>query len=391
MGTKRQQYLVDTIMKKALRIGILFLALLSLSSCSLFKFTVSVGDKPLSEADLNTRVMVRSLYNDFTRTVIAASDSISARTNSIGIKINALQWKMRSSAACADAAYGGVPEVSLINTWVLCQRMYTMMEVQPDSLLFGSQTPIARDASLQLLGTISTLATKLLTEVDFQKMQAFVSDYSNNHPMNNLQFVNVNLMLEWTESQTISNKNYVKSIGSIPEVMADMNERISGYSTQFGNELSWSKQMFSLEMEQDSIKNKLTIKLDSISQSFNRMVVVFEHSPQIVNAITNNLSKQMQELIGVMNSSVNSAFYSIANERQQLQEFFNAQREVLMQEIQQNIDVAIKTTMSTLPSLIGKIVIYLVLGLSLLFCVPFFAGFMLGRWRERKKTKNEDK
>lgn len=360
--------------------------LLTMSSCSLFKFTVSVGDKPMTETEFNTRAMVRGFYGEFTKGVISAADSIYKYSDDIDHKINALKWKMQSTSACADAAYSGVPEVSLLNTWVLCCRMQELMQSQPDSLLFGRETKIAQTTSGYLLTRIEGVAKRYLSADRFQQMKSFVNTYTTSHPMNDLNFVRINLLLDWAENQNTEDKNYVKSTGSIPEVMADMNERVSGYTSQLSNELAWSKQIFTLGIEQKGIPEKISHKLDSISVSFNRMVLILENSPELINAISGDLNIQMQSLISSLNSAVNSAFYNLSGERIAMQEFIDQQRKELSKEVQQGVDIAIRTAFEALPALIGKIIIYVIFGLLILLSIPFLIGYMLGKWRERKKN-----
>lgn len=49
------------------------------------------------------------------------------------------------------------------------------------------------------------------------------------------------------------------------------------------NSIGWSKDIFELQMQQDSVRNRLTRQLDSLERNFDRIVTVMEHLPQIAD------------------------------------------------------------------------------------------------------------
>lgn len=99
---------------------ILLAAILMLNGCSLLKFSLDTGDTPLTREQINTRLTVRAFYKDFSLSVINTADSIYQSTDSLKLKLRAIEWKLRSTSLCAQAAFGNIPEISLLNTWLLC-------------------------------------------------------------------------------------------------------------------------------------------------------------------------------------------------------------------------------------------------------------------------------
>lgn len=360
-----------------------------LSSCSLFKFSVSTGDTPLSPTDLNIRMTTRGFYNEFTNRVITTADSIIASSDNFNIKINALRWKMEATSACASAVFQTIPEVSLLNTWVLCRQIEQTLTTLPDSALFGAQTPLARAASKQLLTKIETLARNTLPTDRHMQMSTFVNNYCSSRTMAELRVMPDNLMLEWINYLGMSDKSFVKTVGAVSEVMADMGERMSNFSQQLGNELSWSKEMIVMQMEQDSIRDRLSMQLDSTARDFRRMVLILEHSPELIEVVSEKLNKQLTSLMETMNYSVDNAFANIERERIALQDFFAEQRALVMIEAQHTADAAVKSALDSLPSVIGKVLVYVILGAIVIFTLPFLLGLWLGQLRERKRKNRQ--
>ena len=85
----------------------------AIQSCSLLKFSVDMGDEPIPATDVNTRVMVRAFYRDFSAGIINAADSIVSLSPDLDTKIRAMRWKMDATSICAGTAYGSLPEMSL--------------------------------------------------------------------------------------------------------------------------------------------------------------------------------------------------------------------------------------------------------------------------------------
>lgn len=62
----------------------------------------------------------------------------------------AVRWKIRATRAGVTAAMQGIPTWRWPTCWILCRGMNESFAEAPDSLLFGSQSDIARDAALRL-------------------------------------------------------------------------------------------------------------------------------------------------------------------------------------------------------------------------------------------------
>ena len=121
-------------------------AALALTGCSLLKVAVATGD-PLSKEEMNVRTMTRGFYYDMAAEVARTADSIAQAAPDMATRVAAVRWKIRATRAGVSAAMQGIPDVALADMWILCRRMNERFAAAPDSLLFGAQSGMARDAA----------------------------------------------------------------------------------------------------------------------------------------------------------------------------------------------------------------------------------------------------
>lgn len=121
----------------------------SFAGCSLLKVAVATGRPSVEGADERADHDARLLLRHGRRGGRAA-DSIVAASLDVNVRVAAVRWKIRATRAGVTAAMQGIPDVALADLWILCRRMNEGFVQAPDSLLFGLQSDIARDAALRL-------------------------------------------------------------------------------------------------------------------------------------------------------------------------------------------------------------------------------------------------
>ena len=156
------------------------------------------------------------------------------------------------------------------------------------------------------------------------------------------------------------------------------------------NSIGWSKDIFEMRLEQDSLRLQVGAQLDSLERSFNRIVVVAEHVPEISDRVLEELNRQVTQLIGTMNASIDNAFAGFDRQRDELQRYVTREREALVEQLRQTGDDLVRTTLAAVPGLVGKVLLYLVLALAVLIGGPFALGFWLGGVRQRAKSRIKD-
>lgn len=364
-------------------------AALALTGCSLLKVAVATGD-PLSKEEMKVRTMTRGFYYDMAAEVARTADSIAQAAPDMATRVAAVRWKIHATRAGVSAAMQGIPDVALADLWILCRRMNDSFAEAPDSLLFGPQSDIARDAALRLDRRAGRLARQVLPADRYDLMAAFVDDYIRKNPASEGDETD-NTTLAWLEYLQAAGVGHDYATGSIAEVLADVNDRLSGQTQQVTNSVSWSKDIFEMRFRQDSLRIEVGAQLDSLERSFTRIVVVAEHLPEISDKVLEELNRQATQLIWTMNASVDNAFADFDRQRGELQRYVTREREALVEQLRTTGDELVRTTLDALPGLVGKILLYVVLALAVLIGGPFALGFWLGGVRARAKAKKAEK
>lgn len=376
-------------MERVVKLWAALFAALFFAGCSLLKVSVATGD-PLSKEAMNVRTMTRGFYYDMAGEVAQAADSIAARTSDPRVRIAAVQWKIRATRAGVSAAMQGIPDVALADLWMLCRRMNTVFASSADSLLFGAQSGIARATARRLDVRISRLAREVLSPDRYTLMERFVDDYVASHPVAEGDAVD-NTTLAWIEFLRANGVEHAYETGSIAEVLADVNDRVSGQTQQLASSLGWSKDILVLQLRQDSLRSRLGSQLDSLERNFNRMVVVAEHLPEISEHVLDQVDGLVEQVIRTAEQSLDEAFGHFDRQRTALQCYVSEERTALIGQLRTMGEELLRTAIDSVPGIVGRVLLYVVLALAVLVGGPFALGFWLGGLRQRAKERRQNR
>ena len=357
------------------------------TGCSLLKVAVATGD-PLSKEEMNVRTMTRGFYYDMAGEVARAADSIIGASDRLEVRTAAVRWKIRATRAGVTAAMQSIPDVAMADLWILCRRMNEGFAATPDSLLFGAQSDIARETAARLDRRAARLAGRLLPAERYALMERFVDEFMRDNPVAESDGAD-NTTLAWLEFLRENGVEPAYAVGSIAEVLADVNDRVSGQTQQLANSVGWSKDLIAMQLQQDSMRMEVGARLDSLERNFTRIVVVAEHLPEISDKVLEELNEQVTQLIYTMNYSLDNAFANFDRQRDELQRYVTAERQALVDQLRESADGVVQRTLDAVPGLVGKVLLYVVLALVVLVGGPFALGFWLGGVRERARRKRE--
>lgn len=372
--------------KRTLRYVAALLATALLAGCSLLKVSVGSGD-PLPREAATARVLTRGFYYDFSGEVARTADSVVASSTDVGVRLAAVQWKIRASRAGVTAVMQGNPEVAMADMWILCRRMNAAFAALPDSLLFGELSGLARATTSRLEKRAAGLAREALAGGRYELMERFVADYVARNPAGGTVDGNGNTTLAWIEFLRANGVEPDFSTGTIAEVLSDINDRVSGQTQQIANTVGWTKEMVDIRLGQDSLRTQLGARLDTLERNFGRMVIVAEHLPEISEELLSEINEQAAQLMRVMNASVDNAFYGVDRQRSELQRYVTAEREALVEQLRTSAEGLLRTALDAVPGLVGRIVFWLVVAFLVIVGGPFALGFWLGGVRQRAKRE----
>ena len=355
------------------------------TGCALLKVAVATGD-PLSKEEMNVRTMTRGFYYDMAGEVARAADSIIGASDRLEVRTAAVRWKIRATRAGVTAAMQSIPDVAMADLWILCRRMNEGFAATPDSLLFGAQSGIARETAARLDRRAARLAGRLLPAERYALMERFVDEFMRDNPVAESDGAD-NTTLAWLEFLRENGVEPAYAVGSIAEVLADVNDRVSGQTQQLSNSVGWSKDLIEMRLAQDSLRDRIGAQLDSLDRNFRRMVAVAEHLPEISDRVLEELNEQATQLLWTMDVSVDNAFSGFDRQRMELQSYVSREREALVEQLRTTGEDLLSTAFDAVPGLVGRVLLYVVLALAVLLGGPFALGFWLGGVRQRAKLR----
>lgn len=374
------------MIRKMLCFAAALAAAVSLAGCSLLKVSVSTGD-PLSKEQMRVRTLTRGFYYEMADEIARAADSIVAVSTDAAVRMAAVRWKIRATRAGVSAAMQGTPDVAMADLWILCRRMDRAFAAMPDSLLFGPQSDLARDAAQRIDRAAARLARQVLDPARYGLMEQFVEEYLETHP--DEPDGAENTTLAWIAFLEARGVEPSYATGTIAEVLADVSDRVSGQTGQLTRSVGWTRDMIRMELQQDSLRSELRARLDSLERNFERMVVVAEHLPEISDAVLGGLNAEAARLMAAMDASVDNVFADFGRQRTALEQYVSREREELVEQLRVSADDLLQRTLDAVPGVVGRILLYLVLALAVLLGGPFALGFWLGGVRQRAKIRRE--
>lgn len=375
-------------MRKLFTVAAVCFAAMGLGGCSLLKVSVSTGE-PFTESENDLRMATRGFWRTFSTEVIRAADSIAACTADPDIRMRAVRWKLDATRAATSAALKATPELAAVETWVLCADQLKALEAMPDADLFGPLTPVARSAARRLERTCRGQLEQAMDAGRFALMAEFVERHGTAE-VPDRKAAGPDASSEWMDFTKERGVPCKRSVGSVPEVIAYAGDRMEGYADQASRDLSYGKELLEYRLGRDSTYARLARRLDGMERDFDRMVAVAEGLPGVSAAMLDSLSMQARDIMQLMAFMVDDTFEGIDFQRREMQDYISGERESIMDGMRQMADESLRTVLSELPALVGKVAGWIILLVIVVLGAPFLAGFLLGRMYGRRSERKRN-
>ena len=384
----------NTFLKSILHKIIILTFLLSITSCSLMKLSFESEEIPLEKTQLNTRIAVRSFQNDFSSAIIRVSDSIKNGSNDIEIKLNSIRFKKGLVAASGKTAFQTVPELSLVDTWILCKQLVAVLQTEYGMKFLGPQNKLMLDTANDLELKITHIAKSLLKKERFAKLNSFVIKNAMENPVKSFDFPRTNLLSPLSTHLGVADTSYVKTIGSGAEVLSDIGDRIAIAKEQITQQLSWEKERLTIQWGDVDPSEEILKRADSLNIILNKFALLAQDSPELLGAISSNIRNELMPLIYELNGGLNSSIYKLADERVKMQLYLDELQIKLVADINTTGEHMMEKTATSISTVIKEVAWIVILGvvtlILLLFGIPFMAGFYLAkaRFKNSAPTRN---
>ena len=361
---------------------------LCVEGCSLV--SLKSPERPLSTRDLNTRMLTREFSYHFISAVEQRADEIANSESDPRIVASALRWKIGAAIASQRAAMRMSPQMSLLDTWALALQMKAFLSPgNAGGALFGSRQEAALSIANELDEDARTLAGNLIPSRELDKDRAFVERYAGEHPLTSLDFVRASVVELWTQSQGVDIK-LVDSLGTIPEAMADVSDRLTISSEALASRAMWRTQLALRDSGYSG--NDIRSALRQLDDRLSKVSATAENAPQLMHDAVADVRRSVFEALDRIDKSSATMIDKLRVEREALTDDLHTerdtvltaadtQRKALAEDVSRIADQVVKSSGEQVRSLAREVLLLLIVLAIVMLGLPFWAGYVVGRVR----------
>lgn len=374
-------------MKSRLRILLLTAAcVLCASACSLV--SLKSPEKPLSTRDLNARILTREYSADFIAAVEQCADQIALSEADPAIMRNALRWKISTTSQSQRAAQQLAPMMGVLDTWVFAAQMKEFLSPQhPGGALFGAHQESATAVAGEFAQSAESMARQLATPKEFQQFQKFVTDYTNEHPLQDLKFVRPSVVQLWVLKGG-PDLRLVDSLGTIPEALADTSDRLRMLGETLPSQSMWRTEL--ALQESGASSDNVRAALLRLDERLARMSAAAEAAPQLVHEAVADVRRSVLDVLNRLDASSAATIQAlrieraalsttVSTERAALLSAADLQRKAITVDVGNIADRIVASSGEQVRHLAREVLLLLVLFAMVVLGLPFAAGYLVGR------------
>lgn len=372
-----------------------FLACLAIVLCATGCSLISLKspERPLSDRDMNTRILTREFSYHFINAVQQRADEIAASESDPAIVANTLRWKIGAAEESQRAAMRMAPAMSLLDTWALAEQMKAFLSPgSPGGALFGAHQEAALSIASELDEEATTLANRLIAPEELAKYRSFIETYTREHPLTSLDFVRTSVIELWTQGQG-ANFKLVDSLGTIPEAMADISDRVKISGDTLASQAMWRTQLALRDSGYSG--NDLRSALRQLDDRLSKVSAMAENAPQLMHDAVGDMRQSVFEALDRVDRSSAALIEKLSVQREALTADLHTerdtvlaaadtQRKALAQDVSRIADQVVKSSGEQVRALAREVLILLIVLAIIILGLPFWAGYMVGRARRER-------
>ena len=370
-----------------------------LSGCSLLEVKLDTQTTPLTQQELNARIMTREYAKMFFMRVEDSADLIaqSYPADDTLHQSYVLLWKIHAEQGLQQAAYQTSPMSALIDSWVFTAQMNQFYRQGDGADLFATDDAV--ETARFLDQEAEKLAKGVLSSSDFKNSKVFVAQFAASHPFKDLTFRSTPAYREWLSYLDKDESQIVQSLGTMPEAMSDASDRLSLMADQTPKLMSWKAELVALNSSLTG--EDLSMTLESLRQTSASMQDFIENNPEYMQTLASIMSTEMQPLLNDLSDKTDQKLAMLTEERVALEKMVTREREALVEMIaKERIEIAgivtserelftqdldrvsqevVVLVIDKLMELIKSVIIYFILFILVVFFAPLGIGYWLGK------------
>ncbi|TBT29048.1 chemotaxis protein [Vibrio parahaemolyticus] len=367
----------------------------TLSGCSLLEVKIDSQTVPLTKQELNMRILTREYTLQFFAQVEQAADVLQEQYDP-NDKVNqsyVLLWKINAEEGLQAAAYQVSPMAALIDTWVFTHQMNQFYATGAGRDIFA--TDEAKQVSAHLANEVDQLAQSLLKKEVYDKTKLFVADFVKQYPFADLSMIRTPAYRAWLEANQISEEDAVTTLGTMPEALGDVSDRLSLVSEQTPKIMTWKAQL--LALNSSASIEKVNAALNSLQVTADSMRDFIDNNPEYMRYLAEQMVVELQPLVDDIDQKTEARLSQLGEERQALEEMvarerqeialiITHEREKFAQDMDRVSQEVVNLAMTKLIELVKSTIVYFILFIAAIFFAPLGLGYVLGK-RAAVKTK----
>ncbi|HAV1334400.1 chemotaxis protein [Vibrio parahaemolyticus] len=367
----------------------------TLSGCSLLEVKIDSQTVPLTKQELNMRILTREYALQFFAQVEQAADVLQEQYDP-NDKVNqsyVLLWKINAEEGLQAAAYQVSPMAALIDTWVFTHQMNQFYATGAGRDIFA--TDEAKQVSAHLANEVDQLAQSLLKKEVYNKTKLFVADFVKQYPFADLSMIRTPAYRAWLEANQISEEDAVTTLGTMPEALGDVSDRLSLVSEQTPKIMTWKAQL--LALNSSASIEKVNAALNSLQVTADSMRDFIDNNPEYMRYLAEQMAVELQPLVNDIDQKTEARLSQLGEERQALEEMvarerqeialiITHEREKFAQDMDRVSQEVVNLAMTKLIELVKSTIVYFILFIAAIFFAPLGLGYVLGK-RAAVKTK----
>ncbi|HCH4195066.1 TPA: chemotaxis protein [Vibrio parahaemolyticus] len=367
----------------------------TLSGCSLLEVKIDSQTVPLTKQELNMRILTREYALQFFAQVEQAADVLQEQYDP-NDKVNqsyVLLWKINAEEGLQAAAYQVSPMAALIDTWVFTHQMNQFYATGAGRDIFA--TDEAKQVSAHLANEVDQLAQSLLKKEVYDKTKLFVADFVRQYPFADLSMIRTPAYRAWLEANQISEEDAVTTLGTMPEALGDVSDRLSLVSEQTPKIMTWKAQL--LALNSSASIEKVNTALNSLQVTADSMRDFIDNNPEYMRYLAEQMAVELQPLVEDIDQKTEARLSQLGEERQALEEMvarerqeialiITHEREKFAQDMDRVSQEVVNLAMTKLIELVKSTIVYFILFIAAIFFAPLGLGYVLGK-RAAVKTK----
>ncbi|HCG5310951.1 chemotaxis protein [Vibrio parahaemolyticus] len=367
----------------------------TLSGCSLLEVKIDSQTVPLTKQELNMRILTREYALQFFAQVEQAADVLQEQydPNDTVNQSYVLLWKINAEEGLQAAAYQVSPMAALIDTWVFTHQMNQFYATGAGRDIFA--TDEAKQVSAHLANEVDQLAQSLLKKEVYDKTKLFVADFVKQYPFADLSMIRTPAYRAWLEANQISEEDAVTTLGTMPEALGDVSDRLSLVSEQTPKIMTWKAQL--LALNSSASIEKVNAALNSLQVTADSMRDFIDNNPEYMRYLAEQMAVELQPLVEDIDQKTEARLSQLGEERQALEEMvarerqeialiITHEREKFAQDMDRVSQEVVNLAMTKLIELVKSTIVYFILFIAAIFFAPLGLGYVLGK-RAAVKTK----